>query len=681
MAVPKPIPPSVRAWLKETRLYTDATIDGLAYFDIGDLPWIGFPVRDATGNLLFHKLKAGPGNTSQNKGLVEPRGSEAALFGAEYLSTHDISKPIVVCEGEPDCMLLRQSGIQAVTGTAGAGTFHGEWLAHFPKGVNVILCFDNDEAGQKGREKVQAMIVEKRKDITLSNVTFPVNKPKGYDVTDFWREFTAEGRDPVPAFLSMATPVEAVTGTSKPKKDNVHRDEGPGEEAARGKFAPLTAPETVLTLPEWRGKIREHFPPLASTAEICASVVAQLLIHGVYNPFALILIDRAGAGKTITLNFFRHIDDLTYFTSDFTPACFVTSIAGRTESQLQKIDLLPKIRWRTLLVKDLAPLLSDNDDTLRKHLGMLTDILDGEGFKKESGVHGQRGYEGDYLFMFLAASTPFPPRVWKLMTGMGHRFFFLGLESKRKRKDELKMQIQGVNYKIKEKACRDLTHDFIRSVWAKWPGGVTWDGDNDEHAAIDRIVDIADFLALFRGDIYVHEERWTDGQVLTHTEPKIEDASRINQCMYNLARGHAVLSGRNYITMEDMDILSRVALDTAPAPRPRIFRELVKKDGKITVGELSEALEVSVKTAKKEMHKLAALGVVDSDLLRQEETNEFGMAVDESGQKRTTMTLKPEFRWWIDVLAPQKAMAGIGVGSNDIYTPETIKEDMALFEA
>ncbi len=677
-----PMPDSVRQYL-HLRGITDGLIKQfrLGYTEVKGNGWITIPVKDGQGNHAFHKLRAVPGSAAPNKYMYDPAGSSAELYGRGLLPLPNIDR-VVVCEGEFDAMLLIAHNIPAVTSTSGVQTFKDEWVDLFPPDCHVILCFDNDAAGDKGRAKVRALFKEKRSDCRLSHVVFnDDNTSKGYDVSDLYQDTGEDGF--IPTFLARAVSDDVLEAapTEEERTGGIHRsqeaadasvvEEGEGEEvspadkekeslkrfvndenglAADDRIAKLSPPVRPVALEEWRAVISEQFPKLASTAEVCASVVAQLLILDVANPFSLILTDRPGSGKTITINFFRKLPELMYFTSDFTPASFVTSIAARSEKQLQNIDLLPKIRWKTLLVKDLAPLLSDNDDVLRKRLGMMTDILDGEGYRTESGVHGSRGYGGDYLFMFLAASTPFAPRVWKLMTGMGHRFFFIGLDSKRKRIDELKSQIQSTHYQTKVTVCRESTHEFLRTLWSNNPAGITWNAEKDDDATIERICELSDFLSMFRGDIYVHEEKWTDGRSLAHTEPRVEDASRINQCLYNLVRGHAVICGRDYITEDDLEVAIRVVLDTAPAPRPRIFRELLRRNGVMTIGEVAGCMGMGINTAKKEVHKFCALGLCDSEMMKYEAKNELEEFVNWEGQAHLTMVLKEEFMWWIPLI-------------------------------
>ena len=120
--------------------------------------------------------------------------------------------------------------------------------------------------------------------------------------------------------------------------------------------------------------------------------------------------------------FFRHVPDLAYTSDSFTPASFVSHASNIKREELAKVDLLPRIRYRVMIVRDLAPIFGAKDDELLKTLGILTRALDGEGLRVDSGDHGSRGYQGDYLFMLLAGTTPIMPRVFKVMGHAGQSF-------------------------------------------------------------------------------------------------------------------------------------------------------------------------------------------------------------------------------------------------------------------
>lgn len=193
----------------------------------------------------------------------------------------------------------------------------------------------------------------------------------------------------------------------------------------RPRIARCPAPTVEVSFKDWQETIQSNFPDLLPAAETALSVITQFLIKDITNPFALVLVDVPSSGKTIAINFFDGIPELTYATDKFTPASFVSNAANIKKEKLADIDLLPRIQYRMLLIRDFATLFSKREEDLKEMLGTLTRVLDGEGLNTDTGVHGRRQYNGEYLFMMLAASTPVPQRVWKIMGNLGSRLFFL----------------------------------------------------------------------------------------------------------------------------------------------------------------------------------------------------------------------------------------------------------------
>lgn len=648
MISPLPLPDRVKEWLRKDRQLNDISIAnfGLGYIELHGHEWLTIPVGDIDNKLAFYKLKALPWSNAKNKGMVEPKGSDATLYGSPILKIAGL-KQVVICEGEPDAMVLNQANIPAVTSTAGAQSFHESWLEWFPPEIEVVLCFDNDDAGRQGRAKVQNMITELRPDLRISDVIFNQENPQGYDITDFSIDVSARGGNFAEEFKALIVPHAVAV-----KRERI--------------IAQLKQPGLgPVEIDQWRRGIESNFPDLRRAAETCLSVVCQLLIHEITNPFALVLIDAPSSGKTIVIDMFDGINGVTYSTDAFSPSAFVTHVAGRTKQQLEKIDLLPRIRHKALLIREMAVMMSDNDDALRQRLGQLTRVLDGDGYMTESGVHGQRGYKGDYMFTILAASTPFPRRVWELMSGLGHRLFFLGLHTPEKKASELMMHIGdggGASFKEKQKYCRALTEDRIKTIWSMNPRGIDWDYAKDDMETKMIITELALFLRRFRGEIKAYTERDDDGKEITGTRPEIEDPSRINICLYNLARGHAVACGRNYVQWEDIDCVLTVALDTAPHPRPALLKALLCSAGSLTIKEVEKAIEMGTQNAKKEMFKFVKLGLCDGTIEKEKDYTElvsqmpFGDDEDddvevykEVGQPKNTIKLKKEFLWMQDV--------------------------------
>ncbi len=360
---------------------------------------------------------------------------------------------------------------------------------------------------------------------------------------------------------------------------------------------------------EWRETIKANFPELLFPAEVGLSIVSQILIKEITNPFALVLVDVPSAGKTITINFFSEIEGLTYASDKFTPASFVSNATNVKKERLKEIDLLPRLKYKLFLIRDLSTLFSKRDDDLNECLGLLTRVLDGEGLNTDSGVHGQRQYVGEYLFMVLAGSTPIPPRVWKMMGSLGSRLFFLNINSREKSENELADQLTTLAYKEKEKACRIATKQFLLTLWQKHQNGVDWNKEADRHEDKLIVARCARLLAKLRGVINVWKDKGQDGEVYEHTVPVIEKPDRINQLFYNLCRGHALVSGRTQINQDDLRLIVELAVDSAPTTRATLFRKLLEHNGEMKTGEVMAALNCSRPTALKEMEALKILGV------------------------------------------------------------------------
>lgn len=399
----------------------------------------------------------------------------------------------------------------------------------------------------------------------------------------------------------------------------------------------VSAPDSDITFRKWQAIISENFPDLLFTSEMCMAIMAQILIKDITNPFALVLVDVPSAGKTITINFFSDIPELTYATDKFSPASFVSNAANVSKEKLKDIDLLPRLQYKMFLIRDLATLFSKRDDDLNECLGILTRVLDGEGLNTDSGVHGQRQYVGEYLFMLLAASTPIPPRVWKMMGNLGSRLFFVNMNTRDKSEDELADQLTTLAYKHKEKLCRQATSDYLKSLWNTYPHGVDWDKSLDTREMKVIIARCASLLAKLRGVINVWKEHSEEGTQYSYNSPVIEKPDRINQLFYNLCRGHALISGRKSINEDDLRLIVELCIDSAPTIRARLLRTLLEHGGVMKTNEVEIALQCSKPTALKEMETLKILRICYIT----QESNGY------PGEPEKVIRLSESFQWFL----------------------------------
>ncbi|MFA7208737.1 MAG: toprim domain-containing protein [Parcubacteria group bacterium] len=586
--------------------------------------WITIPITNIKGEYTFFKLRKDPDDsTNKTKYKVFPTGNKAEIYGRDNLT--EPGENLVICEGEFDCMILEKFGIPAITSTAGAETFKKEWLSELENFKCLYVVLDKDEAGMKGADKLIALLGENLPRTDICRIIFPKRMTDGKDISDYFNRYNGN-RDEFIEELSQLTYANSL----KTYPDT--------EEKKKERFQKLT-PENKTSIETWEKTIKENFPGLLVAAKAGLSTIAQLLIEDIKNPFALVYVDVPSSGKTIVLNFFSTVKELAYTTDDFTPAAFVSHAANRKREDLEKNDLLPKLQYKALLIRDMAPIFAKRDEDVQAMLGILIRVLDGEGYENNSGVHGKRGYVGDYLFMILAASTPIRSRIWKIMGSLGSRLFFLNINGVEKSEAELANQLK-IPCRDKEIACREVTKEFIKTLWNKYPDGVSWDMECDDIDLMKTIARLAKILAKLRTTINIiesssGEERHSQIQIIK------EMPDRLNQLIYNLTRGHALVYGRKNMTEEDLEMAIRITIDSAPPSRAKIFIALIRNNGHLATNEVMEILGSSRPVALNLMKEMVLLGIVSSEGDLRDEAEYYG------GRPENKIILRHEHDWFI----------------------------------
>jgi DNA primase len=117
-----------------------------------------------------------------NMKYLSPKGSRVHLYNVDDTN----ASTVYITEGEFDAMILRKLGFAAV-GVPGASAFKREWRWLFRDADTVVLCFDADEAGQRGAHKIRAWISD------VCEVVLSLPLPEGKDVNDAFLDGTLEG--------------------------------------------------------------------------------------------------------------------------------------------------------------------------------------------------------------------------------------------------------------------------------------------------------------------------------------------------------------------------------------------------------------------------------------------------------------------------------------------------------
>jgi predicted transcriptional regulator len=142
-------------------------------------------------------------------------------------------------------------------------------------------------------------------------------------------------------------------------------------------------------------------------------------------------------------------------------------------------------------------------------------------------------------------------------------------------------------------------------------------------------------LARLRAVVPTFETHGTQGSDYSYGIPTIEEPGRAITQLRNLARGHALLKGRNYITSDDIPIVIKVVLSTTPIERATIFDILIANKGSLTTSKIIKSLNITAHTAHKTMIQLSALGLVD------------GTGLTEKSNTEKKIELKDEFSWFL----------------------------------
>lgn len=238
------------------------------------------------------------------------------------------------------------------------------------------------------------------------------------------------------------------------------------EDSRTGEF------EDGVTLSDVRETVVKNFDEAQwHLTEAILSTHATLFVGGVQNCAGLIVVGQSGAGKTTALKFFEGVNEQFYRSDKVTPASFVSHDASRTSEELKDIDLLPRIKHKSELCHDMETWFAGDRTRIHDTMKRMTHLIDGEGLTRDSGSHGKRGYEGNYRFSFIGASTPLKSQAWDVMGTAGYRFVFYHKEPRPDDREALRNNLfDESSYEEKVAECRDKVQSFLHRLWNEYEG-------------------------------------------------------------------------------------------------------------------------------------------------------------------------------------------------------------------
>lgn len=185
------IPPLPESWITRCREMFGWSPDVIKHFDLrlhtSDMAGtrIAIPIRDDRRKLRNIRRYLPNTKATDEKVISWRKGYGSARLFPSPSEWGD--SPIYLCEGEKDVLCALSHGLNAVTQTAGVKTWKAEFDKHFDE-LDVVICYDADEPGQKNAERVAKKLVATAKSVRL--LKWPEymghTKNHGQDLTDFF---------------------------------------------------------------------------------------------------------------------------------------------------------------------------------------------------------------------------------------------------------------------------------------------------------------------------------------------------------------------------------------------------------------------------------------------------------------------------------------------------------------
>lgn len=364
--------------------------------------------------------------------------------------------------------------------------------------------------------------------------------------------------------------------------------------------------------------ISKYYLALIDPVHASLSVFATLAFKNRTKPLSLIFEASSGFGKTAVLQMAfplkisggkdNELGNYVYRSDSFTPKSFVTHAANMKKEKLKEIDLLPRVKNKILITKELAPIFRGREQDIQQNFSILISILDGKGFTSDSGTMGQRGYEESIIFNWLGATTPLPINTHRIMSQLGTRLLFYEVESIEPKEEELFAYAERGNAGKAEAECNIAINNFLINFFKRHPvRSIESESIIISSELSKQIVKWAIFLTRGRAEIK-YEKDYPEWKPIAANKP--EGAWKVIDYFKELVRGHALIHGRMEVNESDLDFVAHVAISSIPIHFRPIVREL-RISETVSSTRCEKICAVSRPTARKYLEELSILGIGD----------------------------------------------------------------------
>jgi len=502
-----------------------------------------------------------------SKATQNIEGLPVGLFGLNHLKACAPNTTVHIVEGPWSQMALnyRLNGNAVAIGVPGAATFKSDWTGPFT-GHPVVACYDNDIKGQEGSLKALNTLVGVCPD--LKQLKWPQETPDGYDPKDY---FGNGGT--LREFLSWVDVPITEEAESEPVM------------AFDKEFGTLSFDDDVL--PVFR-KWLHMTPEIENTIRIAYAVVLSNQVYGI--PLWVQIVGPPGAGKTEVLRATMEVAN-TRFESTIRSKTLVSGWNNGDPS------LLPRLRKKTLVIKDFTTVLSAPETERREVFATLRDAYDGE-VSWSYGQNVRRNYK-DIWFSVLAAVTA---EVYAQPdSALGGRFIAYHpiKDTYSNSKESIHRAARTQDQTAMHEELSSITKEFLE---------VKIDSSRVPEVSDtykEQIECLAAITAALRAT--VARDKYRKDLMLYKPQPEV--GTRLVQQYIRLARFLALLEDTQEVTERVYNIVKQISMDTCIDYNFKIARLLAESDG-MSIDQLTTKLNTTKATIEFRVDDMCRLNII-----------------------------------------------------------------------
>lgn len=353
------------------------------------------------------------------------------------------------------------------------------------------------------------------------------------------------------------------------------------------------------------------FPGLGNTLKV---VIATSMTNSIERdtPLSIVLVGPPSSGKTTVLMTLIRAQKNSMLAKsikrldDFSSASLVSHYAKVPEEKRSSIDLLPQMKDKIVVIKEMSTLFTGHEDEVRRTLGRLVSVLDGEGFVTNSGTMGCRGYDEKIIFTLIGAiaTDALKGKTLHLMNSLGPRLLFWRIEGR-----ATKTVFKGSTIEARQMqrvVCNEVTEFIDERLSALSSEKIELTMFEFSDSVNEQVSCLADLVSRGRA------VKSPDEIDSSRTSFTVESPDRAYWHLIQFLQGSALAHGRRRIETEDLNLGLGIVLGSIQQVYARCLRAFLTSAQALGASEVESLIGVSNGTVRKYIKELVELGVLES---------------------------------------------------------------------